>query len=142
MSAGMLKFLFAPIVSYQFGHTYLQTVLLTAAGGCLGSVIFFRGGRQVLEWFRQRALRKRSVAVAAGKEPKRRFTRTNRFIVRVKHRYGLGGLAFILTPVLSVPVTALLAAKYFRRDPRALSTLVIAVITWAFLLSALWKFTE
>src|SRR5690606_40093290 len=46
MSAGMLKFLFSPIVSYQFGHNYLETVLLTGLGGGLGMLIFFRGGQQ------------------------------------------------------------------------------------------------
>lgn len=141
MSAGMLKFLFAPVVSYQLGNSYLETVLLTAAGGCLGAIVFFRGGRQVLEWFRRRSLRRRARAKAAGKPPKRIFTRTNRIIVQVKHRYGLGGLAFILTPVISVPVTALLAAKYFRRDRRTLPTLLVAIVLWSFLLSAIWKFT-
>lgn len=135
----MLKFLFAPLVSYQLGHSYLETVLLTAAGGSLGAVIFYRGGRQVLEWFRKRGLRRRARAMQAGKKPKSAFTRTNRFIVRVKHRYGLGGLAFILTPFLSVPVTAVLAAKYFRRDERTLPTLLTAVVLWSFALSGLWK---
>ncbi|HMN04370.1 MAG TPA: hypothetical protein PKD45_01480 [Flavobacteriales bacterium] len=141
MSAGMLKFLFAPIVSYQFGHSYLQTVLLTAAGGSMGAVFFFQGGRQILEWFRKRTIRRRARALAAGHKPKQIFTRTNRFVIKVKQRYGLGGLAFIFTPFLSVPVTALLAAKYFRHNPRTLSTLLTAVVIWSFVLSAVWKIT-
>lgn len=141
MSAGMLKFLFSPIVSYQFGHSYLQTVLLTSAGGGLGALIFYRGGRQVLEWLRNRAVRKRARALAAGLRPKPVFTRTNRLIVRLKHTYGLYGMAFALTPLLSVPVTALLAAKYFRHDERTLPALLAAVVAWSFLLSAVWKFT-
>lgn len=141
MSAGMLKFLFAPVVSYQFGHTYWQTVLLTAAGGGLGAIIFYQGGRQILEWFRQRSLRRRRRALAAGRPAKAVFTRTNRMIVRVKRSYGLKGLAFVLTPFLSVPVTALLAAKYFRHDKRALPTLLMAVAAWSIVLSAVWRFT-
>ncbi|MCB0773588.1 MAG: hypothetical protein KJZ58_07335 [Flavobacteriales bacterium] len=142
MSAGMLKFLFSPIVSYQFGHNYLETVLLTGLGGGLGMLIFFRGGQQVLEWFRKRSLRRRAEAVAQGKPAKRVFTRSNRMIVRLKGMYGLYGVAFILTPILSVPLTALVAAKYFRHDERTLPALLSAVVVWSFLLSALWKFTD
>lgn len=141
MSAGMLKFLFSAILSYQFGHSYLETVLLTGAGGCIGILIFFLGGRSVLEWFRIRYVRKRVRAMERGEKPKRVFTRTNRLVVRLKHAYGVKGLAFILTPILSVPLTSILAAKYFRHDKRTLPLLLSSVVLWSFILSAVWKFT-
>lgn len=141
MSAGMLKFLFAAIVSYQFGHTYLETVLLTGAGGCLGILIFFLGSRRVLEWFRLRYMRRRERAMRQGRRPRRIFTRSNRMIVQLKRGYGVQGLTFLLTPFLSVPITSLLAAKYFRHDRRTLPFLLSSVLIWSVVLSALWKFT-
>lgn len=141
MSAGILKFMFSAILSYQFGHSYLETVLLTGGGGCIGILIFFLGGRGVLEWFRIRYVRKRLRAMEKGEKPKRVFTRTNRLIVRLKHAYGVTGLAFILTPILSVPLIAVLAAKYFRHDKRTLPLLLSSVVMWSFVLSAVWKFT-
>ncbi|HQV39469.1 MAG: hypothetical protein IPO60_12920 [Flavobacteriales bacterium] len=142
MTAAVVKFFFsAPLSYHQFGNNFWQTVLLIAAGGCIGMIVFFLGGARVLEWFRLRRLRKRAHAIARGVSPRRIFTRTNRFIVRLKHGYGIYGLALISPPILSIPLTALLAAKYFRHDRRMLPLLLVSVVLWSFVLSAAWKFT-
>lgn len=141
MTAAVLKFTFSAIVSYQFGNNFWQTALLIAAGGCIGTIFFFLGSAGVLEWFRLRRLRARARAIAGGMSPKRIFTRTNRAIVRVKRGYGLQGLVFVAPPILSIPITALLTAKYFRHDSRALPFLLLSVVAWSFVLSAIWKFT-
>jgi len=141
VSASMVKFLFSAIVSYRFGHNYMETVLLTAVGGSIGILVFYLGSTRVLEWFRLRYVRKRARAMARGRRPKRIFTRSNRWIVHLKHGYGVQGLAFALTPILSVPLTSLLAAKYFRHDRRTLPFLLSSVLLWSFVLSAVWKFT-
>lgn len=138
--AGIMKFLFSPAVSYGFKHSYWETVVLTSVGGCLGMVLFFPTGRKVLDWFRRRRLRKRELAIRRGQRPKRIFTRTNRVIVRLKQAYGPHGVAFLLTPLLSVPLTALVAAKYFHNDKRTLPILLAAVVAWSLVLSAAWKF--
>ncbi|MCC6840990.1 MAG: hypothetical protein IT230_12605 [Flavobacteriales bacterium] len=140
MVAGVMKFLFSPAVSYGFKHSYWETVALTSLGGCIGMLVFFRTGRRVLEWFRRRRLRKRALAISKGQKPKRIFTRTNRVIVRLKQAYGPQGVAFLLTPLLSVPLTALVAAKYFHHDRRTLPFLLSAVVAWSLVLSAAWKF--
>lgn len=142
MTAGVLKFLFAAIVSYRFGNSYWETVLLTGSGGCIGTLVFYLGGSRVLEWFRLRRLNKRAIALSTGQEPKRIFTRTNRMIVHMKRGYGLKGVAFLLPPLLSIPLTSLLAAKYFRHDRRTLPWLLSSVVIWSVVLSAAWKFTR
>lgn len=142
MTAAILKFTISAFVSYQFGNTFWQTVLLIAAGGCIGAIFFFLAGAGVLEWFRQRRIQKQKRNSARGIAPKRIHTRTNKAIVRLKHGYGLQGLVFIAPPILSIPITALLAAKYFRHDPRALPLLLISIVIWSLVLSAAWKFTE
>lgn len=141
MTAAVLKFSFSAFVSYQFGNNFWQTVLLIAAGGCIGAIFFFLGSAGVLEWFRKRRVQNRARAIARGEVPKRIFTRTNKAIVRLKHGYGLQGLVFVAPPILSIPITALLAAKYFRHDPRTLPYLLLSVVAWSFVLSAAWKFT-
>lgn len=142
MTAAALKFFFSAFVSYKFGNSFWETMLLVSAGGCTGAIIFYLGSAGVLEWFRQRRIRKRARAISRGLSPKRIFTRTNRLIVRLKHGYGLHGLVFISPPILSIPITALLAAKYFRHDRRTLPFLLLSVVIWSFVLSAAWKFTE
>jgi uncharacterized membrane protein len=57
----------------------------------------------------------------------------------VKQRYGILGLAMFAPPTLSIPVTALLAAKYFRHDRRTLPTLLVSVLLWSAVLSMAWS---
>lgn len=128
-----VKFAVSPMMAYGFGFGFLETLLITASGGCTGVLIFYRSS----SWFMGRARQRRQRNVALGKAPRRAFTRTNRIIVRVKRRQGLGGLA-LLTPVLiSIPIGSVIAAKYFHQDRRTLPTLLGSVLLWSLLLSSL-----
>lgn len=139
IGTSIVKFLFAALVSYRFDHTYWQTIMLLAIGGGAGTVGFYLLGKQVLEWFRQRYAKRRAARIARGLAPRRIFTRTNRLIVRMKRTYGLIGLA-VMPPILSIPVTSILAAKYFRHDRRTLPYLLTAVLAWSVVLSTAWGF--
>jgi hypothetical protein len=135
----VVKFLFAGLVSYGMGYGFWQTVLLTATGACLGAVVFYRAGRSISEFLRKRFVRHRQLRIASGLPPRRIFTRSNRLLVRMKRAYGLASIA-ILPPIISVPVTALLAAKYFRHDARTLPLLLAALVAWSVVLSTAWGF--
>ncbi|MBK7944192.1 MAG: hypothetical protein IPJ85_02280 [Flavobacteriales bacterium] len=139
LGMSIVKFLLAAPVSYGFQHSYWQTVALLAIGGSAGTAAFYLLGKRLLEWLRLGALRKKAARLAAGKPARKAFTRTNRFIVRVKRRYGLIGLA-VMPPILSVPITAIIAAKYFRHDRRTLPYLITAVAAWSIVLSTAWGF--
>jgi uncharacterized membrane protein len=102
--------------------------------------LFYLTGSRVLEWFRIRHVKRLLHRQTKGLSPKRIFTRTNRTIVGVKHKYGLIGLAAIAPPTLSIPITAVLAAKYFRHDRHTLPTLLVSVLIWSVVLSVAWSF--
>jgi hypothetical protein len=135
------KFFFAAPLSYRLGYDFIATFSLLVIGGGLGMAGFFFAGARVLEWFRVRHLRREKDRAAKGLPPKRIFTRTNRFIVRLKHGYGLRGLT-VLPPILSIPITAVIAAKYFRHDRRTLPMLLAAVAVWSAVLSSAWIFVR
>lgn len=136
----MVKFLFAGLVSYGMGKGFGETVVYLMIGSVLGMSIFYFAGRGMLEWFRQRYIRRSRERARQGLPPKRIFTRTNRTIVHIKHRYGLRGLAAFAPPTLSIPITAVLAAKYFRHERGTLPTLLVSVLVWSVVLSAAWSF--
>jgi hypothetical protein len=140
LAMGALKFLFAAPLSYGLGFGFLGTLTLLLVGGGAGMTGFFFAGARVMEWFRVRHLRREHKRLAKGLPPDRIFTRTNRFIVRMKHLYGVRGLAALAPPILSIPVTALLAAKYFRHERRTLPTLLASVLVWSGVLSLAWAF--
>ncbi|MBK7385017.1 MAG: hypothetical protein IPI81_17025 [Flavobacteriales bacterium] len=135
----VIKFMFAAPVSYGFNHSYLQTMVLLAIGGSGGTLIFFLLGKRVMEWFRLRYVRKKEERLARGLAARPVFTRTNRWIIRMKRSYGMFGLA-VMPPILSIPITAVLAAKYFKHDRRTLPVLVSAVVVWSVVLSTAWGF--
>jgi len=68
------------------------------------------------------------------------FTRTNRAIVRIKQQYGIIGLSAFAPPTLSIPITAIIAAKYFRHERRTLPVLLLSVLVWSLVLSTAWSF--
>lgn len=139
VAASMVKFAVAPFIAYGMDRTFAETLIATSIGGCIGVVLFYR----LSGWFMKRARIKRlhrEIAIQHGmlKERPRIFTRTNRFIVRVKHGWGLKGLA-ALTPVLiSIPIGSIIAAKYFRHDRRTLPVLLSSVLIWSVVLSSFW----
>ncbi|WKZ67272.1 MAG: hypothetical protein QY325_04945 [Flavobacteriales bacterium] len=139
LGTSIVKFLFAAAVSYGFQHTFAQTVLLLALGGAIGTVVFYLLGLRLLRWLQRRSLHRRAARIAQGLPPRKVFTRTNRFIVRVKRTYGLIGLA-VMPPILSIPITSLVAAKYYGHDRRTLPYLLSAVVAWSVVLSTAWGF--
>jgi hypothetical protein len=138
-ATSMVKFAVAPFVAYGMDRSFAETIIATSIGGCLGVLLFYR----LSGWFMKRArIRRlhREIAIQHGilTERPKVFTRTNRFIIRLKHGWGLKGLA-VLTPVLiSIPIGSIIAAKYFRHDRRTLPVLLSSVLIWSVVLSSFW----
>ncbi len=139
VAASMVKFAISPLVSYGLGYTFLQTLLFTSLGGCLGVVLFYRASAWLMKRARLRRIH-REIARQHGIDATRRrvFTGFNRFIVRVKRGHGLQGLAALTPVLLSIPIGTIIAAKYFSHDRRTLPTLLSSVVIWAVVLSSIW----
>lgn len=132
----MVKFAFAQLMATGLGFGFLPTWIISTLGGCTGVLLFYFGSG----WFMELAFRRKQRRLAAGKAPKRAFTRTNRTIVRVKGTQGLSGLAFLTPVIISIPIGSVLAAKYFRNDRRTLPILLSAVAAWGLVLTTFWQF--
>ncbi len=137
-----VKLFFAAPLAYALGLSWELTVMWIALGACFGVLLFFFSARLMLEAARRRYLRRRTKRLARGLLPKPVFTRTNRTIVKVKQRWGFWGIAAIGPPTLSIPISAVLAAKYFKHDRRTLPTMLVSVILWAVVLSSLFIFLD
>ncbi len=132
-----VKFLFAPVTSMTMGLSWLQTILITSVGGCTGVMVFFFASSSIL----RRALKKQQLK---EKNPnyirKKRFTRVNKTIVRIKRSMGLPGIAFVTLPFISVPLCTIIAAKFFRHKKETLPFLLISVLVWSLLLTSITFF--
>ena len=112
------KFLFAPSLTTGFGYSYWETVL-----------IFYYFGKVVVELFMRNYFR--------NKKAKSQFTRTNRFIIKVKNNFGILGLAIITPVMVSIPIGSILAARYFSHVRGVVYVLIAAVVFWAFVLTTI-----
>jgi hypothetical protein len=135
----MVKFALSPLLSLKLGYGLVETIIITGIGGCLGVTFFFLSSGWILEHIEGR--RTRAVREGRRKAP-RSFTRTNKMIVKVKRRQGLNGLAAITPVLISIPVGTIIAAKYFRHDPRALPVLFSSVLIWDIILSSIWNLAK
>jgi hypothetical protein len=131
-----VKFLFVPFLSiHVHNFNYITAVLINVSGGIIGISVFFKTST----YFIERAIKKRHEALAKGvAKPKRIFTRVNRFLVQVKNTMGMYGLAFIILPFLSIPISSIVSAKYFHlKKKKMLFLLYLSSIIWSFLLSGI-----
>ena len=142
-----IKFLFAPLLAIGYGFGYFETVIITAAGGITGIVFFYHLSKWILnQYFKfcpiiigyfggSEATRKWHEANRCKKKKSKVFTRRNKFIVNIRNKYGLLGIV-ILTPVLlSIPIVAFLAQKYYAKKSNILVYMSLSVVVWSFFLS-------
>jgi hypothetical protein len=126
----IVKFLFVPfamILKPDVGEdwNWLETVIISATGASIGIWIFYKFGDFIFQWISKHF-----------KTSRKTFTKRNRSFVRIKQKWGITGL-MIICALISVPVSAMLAAKLFRHDNTAMARLVLAFWIWSVALSSI-----
>jgi hypothetical protein len=145
-----IKFFFAPLISVSYGYNYFQTILITSAGGILGIVFFFFFSRWLIRQYNKfcpvifAGFTGKSVDQAkrilncepSGK--KKIFTAKSRKLIRLRRKYGYPGI-IILTPVLlSIPIGAFLAQKYYSKRKSTLLYMSLSIALWSFFISSVY----
>jgi dipeptide/tripeptide permease len=103
--------------------TFLEVFGITSSGAALGVFIFYHFGDRIFGYIdRQR------------KKQPRVFNKKNRLIARLKVKYGLKGL-LLVCGLISVPIAALLAARYFKSDT-TLPLVIMGFTLWSLVLTA------
>ncbi|OFY20133.1 MAG: hypothetical protein A2W98_12360 [Bacteroidetes bacterium GWF2_33_38] len=137
-----VKFAFAPafsVLKYNLG--YLETVLITTAGGFLGVLTFAFLTNVIVDawsWFIEVAGLSESLNKLNNKlfpSNSKSFSKKNRLIIKIKGKYGLIGLA-ILTPIfLSIPVGTFLSLRYYPNFKVTILYLLLSVAIWSNILT-------
>lgn len=131
-----VKFLFVPFLSvHVHNYSFLVSSIISITGGFLGITFFFRSST----FFIDRSLKKRKKDLENGTvKQKKVFTRMNKLLVKVKNTMGMYGLAFLILPFLSIPISSIVSAKYFHlKKKKMLLLLYTSSVVWSFLLSAI-----
>ncbi len=90
------------------------------------------------DYFMERAHKKRMRRIENGTaKPKRKFTRVNKFLVKIKLRLGIIGIALITPTGISIPLGSVIMAKFFKHSKWAYPLLLFSVVFWALLIGLL-----
>lgn len=125
-----VKFVFGAVpLALALGFSFWKTILVTCSGGFVGSTIFINLG----EFLAKRVIARRERRIALGQVHPKKFTRTNRFIVKLKRNFGLPGIAVMTPFVLSIPLGCYVAARYYQHKPK------LVLILWMYAAIVFWS---
>ncbi len=117
-----------PLAHYVYDLPYIETLIITTSGGVFGVFLFFYFGSRIVQFF----------PIFFKPMPKNRkiFTKKNKFYVGMIKKYGLIGIALFSPILISIPVGAFLAARFFSHQSFiALTFLCLSVLFWSVVLT-------
>ncbi len=124
-----------PTVIAIYKSNYLLALVSSCTGAVFGSIVFTYLFAGILKWWDNL-----KEGMFSSKHPKKIFTKFNRRVIRIKHRFGLTGIA-ILTPIfLSIPIGAFLAERFYKDKKKVIIYLSISSIGWCFVLYFIYLF--
>lgn len=138
------KFMFAPFTGSLMKLTFWETFFICAAGGIFSAAIFFYSSEYFIKRSIVRLRERKKEALDQGLVwvDKPKFTRMNKFIVRIKRIFGIYGICFWAPFFLSVPIGTVVAAKFYGKLKISFPLIVVGMFLNSFLMSLLayvWK---
>jgi len=144
-----IKFLFAPVISISYGYNFLETTLFTSIGGILGLLFFYYLSKWIIQkyyrycptvvfYFAGEDARQKLIASQCGKKSKKKFTKKNKFLIKIRKKYGYFGVIFLTPVLLSIPIGAFIAQKYYSKNKKILIYLSVSVTIWSACLSSMY----
>lgn len=114
-------------LSIYYGFNIETMILLNLLGGSMG-IVFFVSLSEKINTYLNKVVSKRT--------PKK-FTLTNRIIIKVKWHGGLYGICFITPLFLSIPLGSFLCVRYFGNKIKIMFSLFISLMFWVLVFSFL-----
>ena len=142
-----VKFLLAPFEAERYEFSFWQSFAITTIGGTVGIFVFYYAGSKVSTWWRHimaliKSVFLRRPAEVIEQKPKKVFTRNKRFVIRIKMKFGLIGIALITPSLISIPIGSIVAANFYRKKRGVLLYLVGSLIFWSFLLNGIAQYLK
>jgi len=136
-----VKFFYTPIAGFLLKLSLTETIITMVSGGIVSFIVFYYITNILLtttrafkpfiikitpnKWLDQYNRRKERQAIK--RSHRRKFTRRNKLIIRIRRFYGFWGI-IIATPIaLSIPLGAFLMHKYYRDKKGAILYSIIAI---------------
>ncbi|HLG03200.1 MAG TPA: hypothetical protein VI731_06370, partial [Bacteroidia bacterium] len=142
-----VKFLLAPFDAERNHLNFGEAFAVTTIGGAIGIILFYYAGKKITHWWRKmlavlRALFTGKSVFKAQPRKRKNITSGRRFIVRVKKRFGLIGVAFVTPSIISIPFGAMVAAQFFRKRKAVLVYLLVSLVFWSLILNGIAQYLQ
>lgn len=127
----MVKFMFTPFAGPATKLTFTETYVVCVSGAGVCAAFFYF----LSEFFIKRAHKKRVklyLEALSKNQPfliKKKFTKTNKIIVRTKRKLGIYGIALYAPFFLSVPIGSIVAAKFYGKDKKTFPLIVLGMMS-------------
>jgi hypothetical protein len=105
-------------------YDFLKTMIVACSGGIAGNIFFTHLSAAIIKAIHNFRVKRNLI------HRKKIFTKMNRRIIHVKQRFGLAGIAFITPPILSTPLGAFLAERFFKDKKKIILYLSVATLFW------------
>lgn len=123
-----------PAIVIYFKFDFFHSFIYAVGSGFAGSYIYTYFSYYLIQWYN--AFNKRW-----NKNNKTKiFTKKNRYIIKVKNKFGLLGIALLSPILLSIPLGAFLGEKFFKNKNKVIFYLNGSILFWFLLLYILMKF--
>jgi hypothetical protein len=134
-----VKFMFAPIVGVETELPYWITYFSVVAGGICSAIVFYFSANFFMQRAAAKRRRKMEEAIKSGNplKPKKKFTRMNKFVVRIKRSLGQWGVCIITPLILSVPVGSIICAKFYGKSKKSFPIIIFGMFLNAIITTSL-----
>ena len=127
-----IKFFLAPSTVVLSGYSFWESIAITCVGGFMGFFVFFYFGKIIQGFFRR----------VFKLKAKKKFSKRNRMIVKIKRSYGLWGLAFLSPCLFSIPIGSVLASIYYGKHKLVVPIFMLMIVFWSFVLTGITVFID
>lgn len=145
-----VKYFFTLPYALIIGLNYEQAIISLLIGGIGGFLFFYYLSKRVIIEFdnmKPKICRfiplviKRRYSLICDKmtlnKPKKIFSKKSRFLAKVKTSYGFWGIIIATPFILTIPVGAFLANKYYAKRPHTVTFMILSIVSWAAVLSGI-----
>ena len=125
----IIKFMFAPFSGPVFKLTFIETYVACVAGAIFGSAVFFFSASYFMRRAKEKREEKEKALLAKGLPivAKKKFTRVNKLVIRMKRSIGIIGISFWAPFFLSIPLGSIIVAKFYGDNKKAFPLIVLGI---------------
>lgn len=115
---------------------FLELFIPTTLGAVITMLVFYYTSELIIEKSLQKKIEKNKKEIAEGKIPKqkKKFTRTNKTIIKIKSKLGQLGITLLAPLFLSIPIGSIICAKFYRHKKTTLFFMLSTVIGYSLLM--------